>query len=220
MKLARLSPNRVAFTLIEVLAAIALLLVILTLFLPSLNRGPRKSPALACLNNLREIGIGFWMYQGDHGKFSWQITTNKAEAELVTSDIAADYFLKLSPYLPLPRFFVCPTDKARLIGNTNFFGFNNTNLSYFLGLDATTNNPSVILSGDRHLAFNNQAATPGLLFVTNNTAIRWTKELHPIKDQTRGVLLFVDGHCEVVQDYKLPQAFKKQALATNRLVIP
>lgn len=121
---------------------------------------------------------------------------------------------------------ICPTDKARQATAANYSSFSSTNLSYFASLHASlalTSNPSVlILAGDRHLAFNEQPVKPGLFSVTNPAAMSWTKELHHLKNaaQTLGVLVFSDGHAEVVMTPRLAEKFQAQAIATNRLAIP
>jgi hypothetical protein len=80
---------------------------------------------------------------------------------------------------------------------------------------------STILAGDRHLSLNNQAVKAGLFETTNSTALGWTTELHNNKKNTPlGVLVFADGHGEVVKSAKLPEVFKRQTIATNRLAIP
>jgi hypothetical protein len=180
------------------------------------------------MSNLRQVGLGLILYAQDNkDMFPWQISTNQGGiAELAQDGNAADHFVKLASYFPSPRIFLCPTDKERQVGTTNYFGFSNTNLSYFAAPTASltlTSSPVVmILSGDRHLAFNEQPVKPGLFSVTNPAAMSWTKELHHLKNaaQTLGVLVFADGHAEVVMTPRLAEKFQAQAIATNRLAIP
>lgn len=206
-----------AFTLLELLVVIAIIGILSAMLLPVItDRGCTPAKSTICMSNLRQIGLGFWMYHQDNSNQPpWQVSLN-------ASNVATDYFLKLTPYLKSPKAFVCPTDQARQVAATNFFGFNNTNLSYFVAPLTTMTNPYAILAGDRHLALNNQPVKPGVLALTNNAAMSWTKELHWVKNQkeTLGVLAFADGHCEAVKANNLPAAFQLQDLAGTRLVIP
>ena len=59
--------RRDAFTLIELLVAIAILGVLAGLLLPALSRGKQNAKSLACLNNLRELGVGCALYALDNG---------------------------------------------------------------------------------------------------------------------------------------------------------
>ena len=53
-----------------------------------------------------------------------------------------------------------------------------SNISYFVGLDASESFPQMFLTGDRNLATNGVPVTPGLLTVKSNDTLSWTKELH------------------------------------------
>ena len=58
-----------AFTLVELLVVIAIIVMLMALLLPALSRAQDRAKASACLNNERQIGIGFSAYLGDNAGF-------------------------------------------------------------------------------------------------------------------------------------------------------
>jgi prepilin-type N-terminal cleavage/methylation domain-containing protein len=55
------------FTLIELLVVIAIVGILMALLLPALAKGKVRAQRIACLNNLRQLGIAWTMYNGESG---------------------------------------------------------------------------------------------------------------------------------------------------------
>lgn len=64
-----LKKNRKGFTLIEFLAAFAIISVLATMAIETFISARKKSRSAVCLSNLREIGVAWQLYLNDHNAF-------------------------------------------------------------------------------------------------------------------------------------------------------
>ena len=206
------------FTLVELLAVLAILAILAAMLLPSLHGGG-KARIPWCMNNQKQIDLGFQVFAGDNnGKFPMQLSvTNGGTMELVRNGNVFPHIQKISKiydghYMGI---LICPSDIERH-ATTNFETMNDLNISYFLNADVSTNNPSAsILTGDRNLEVANWPVKSGLFILTTNVYMRWTDDLHT----GRGNLSFADGHGELVSA-NLNSIIRSQPLATNRFIVP
>ena len=212
------------FTVVEILAIVALLFVLAAFFLPTLtDRGSRKNYGVQCINNQKQIGIGFLIFATDHEQeFPWhRSTTNGGTLELLSTGQVAPHFQTLSNYLQKATFFVCPTDKSRS-ASSNYAGLTRRTISYFINADATITNSQVttVLTGDRNLQANGLPVPPGLFTFQPGLEMSWTRELHSNPQVIWGNVGFADGHVEDIRNNKLTPVLAGSAPGSSRLVVP
>lgn len=117
-------------------------------------------------------------------------------------------------------YLVCPSDWKRRISDSSkqrLAELSDTNISYFVGLDTQVDAKHDILAGDRHVQIANQSTNSGLHFLTPDSSVSWSKELHYAES---GNLLFADGHVEFASTKKLRRFFGNQSHSSYRVVIP
>ena len=207
----------IGLTLVELLVIIAILAVLIGMLLPSLVRPPRHAHRIKCVNNLKNVGLAFRIFAVDNeDRFPMQISTNEGGSlEFLNSGLAFYHFRALSNELSTPNLLTCPNDTRRKPA-TNFVSLREADLSYFVGLDAGAAFTNAFLAGDRNLTVNGRAASPGLVHLTTNAAVGWTKEIHNLQ----GNVALADGSVQQFSGPRLNQALRRSGIVTNRLAVP
>lgn len=95
-----------AFTVIELVLVIAIIMIIVAILWPFLGTARKASFRTSCASNLRQIGMAYQMYVADYGKYPVGQTT-----------------MALSPYINDKQILYCPEDAFRLSASSYAYRF-------------------------------------------------------------------------------------------------
>jgi prepilin-type N-terminal cleavage/methylation domain-containing protein len=184
-------------TLIELLVVIAIIAILAALLLPALNQASGSAKRIQCGHQLHQVGVGLVNFANDHGgKFPMAVPMAAGGSmEFATNSyhVQGDFYFSfrhfqtVSNELVTPKLVACPADTR--LPATSFATLDNSNVSYFVGLNADVARPGSVLAGDRNLT-NDFVGSGTLARLGPNFSLRWTRELH----QFKGNLLFSDAH--------------------------
>jgi competence protein ComGC len=212
-----LARSPAAFSMIELLVVLAVVFVIAILLVPSWIRAGEKARRISCVSHLKNVGLGFRIFSGDHTNlFPMALSTNFGGTKEMTA--STDFFRHwqvMSNGLGVALMISCPADIRRPA--SDFTTLANSNISYFIGLEADETNPQMPLAGDRNVT-NSRPVLNGVLTVTTNDNVGWTHELHG----GVGNLALSDGSVPQFTTGRLREAFRNSG-ATNgvlRLAMP
>ena len=175
--------NKKAFTLIELLVVIAIIAILAAMLLPALAAAKKKANKIACVNNLKQVGLAYRVWEGDNNNLypmAVSSVSGGAKEWVYSGTTAANPPVKLNPAmvfmtmpneLSTPKVCYCPSDTYHTAIPTNFnptvYGAAANapyppttdvaagSFSYFINGDATENDPQMIMGGDENIGNQN-----------------------------------------------------------------
>jgi type II secretory pathway pseudopilin PulG len=202
---------------VEVMVIIVILALLVAIFLPLLAKAKRRASKINCVNDLKQVGIAFRLWEGDNNnKYPMAVSvTNGGAMELIATGNVAACFQVMSNELNTPKILLCPEDTRQVLA-TNWSTLNNSNIRYFVGLDAAETNPQMFLSGDDNFAIGGVPVKSGVVQLLTDIPVTWTKGRHKLY----GNIGLADGSVQQLTTDGLQQALNQTGIATNRLAIP
>jgi prepilin-type N-terminal cleavage/methylation domain-containing protein len=204
------------FTLLELMMVLAAIAAVASVILPAFVKASGCGQDVACLNNLKQVGLSFRLWAGDNGEeFPMHVlAASGGTMELGETSGVAPHFAVMSNEIGTTKTLVCRADAGREPA-MSFGLLQETNVSYFINLSASEGNPRSWLVGDRNLMVG-QSAGRGLVSLTNKSLISWPATIH----NKHGVIAFADGSAQFMNSRQLLKSLRAQTNLTSRLVFP
>ena len=120
---ARAPMARNAFTLIELLVVIAIIAILASMLLPSLAKAKESGKRIACVNDLRQLGLSMQMYADDNEGYHPPRTINLPGGSWPST---------LLDYYKEPKVLICPTDTKPLSNTGALLASDRAPRSYML----------------------------------------------------------------------------------------
>ena len=105
------------------------------MFLPSMVKTKERAHAIQCMNNCKQMALGYLMYANDYGDILlWPNASETQPGWINSTDFVSEDAIRTSatfPYLASTKVFHCPADKRQLrVKGTNY----TPNRSYSLNI--------------------------------------------------------------------------------------
>jgi type II secretory pathway pseudopilin PulG len=229
-----------AFTRIELIVVILILLffVMAAFLIPRFGKATTWSAGvdrISCVNNLKEIGTAYRLWAGDNGdrtpaeqtvaKGGWGDFLANADQGAICW---TNYIIMQNELGQSPKLVLCPEDERQAAFNfTN--GFDNTHVSYFVGVSANDAHPQSVQGGDRNLGpgtkpdpdygFSPKGGKGNDLAIPTNSLaspVSWSLRMHSGGKRTgAGNILLADGSAQQTTSANFRQTWLSHAEPTT-----
>ncbi len=203
--------------MIELLVVIAVIALLAAVLMPSLVKAKSRAKRIQCASSLKQIGLSFKQWSLDHtNSYPMLLSTNfGGTKEWIATGETFRHFEVMSNELNTPRILACPNDAGRVPARSFATTVSNSNVSYFVGVDADDTNPQMFLAGDRNIT-NHLGLRSGLVAWATNESVGWNHQMHGLQ----GNVALADGSVQGFSNLRLREALSHTGVATNRLVFP